>query len=159
MTGAVQGTENPDRVAVVALRPHPIIADDQENRYLDVACRRGAGVSGPRRDADRHGEEPAVTSHAGEPRRRSAGAPPLPYRRRPPDTATDRDGGHRDHDVGRPAPLSRPSDCVGLPRHTSPCDPVTCLPAAPRSCRRPHCSVRTGSRSTLSPRICLAGWT
>jgi ABC-type Fe3+-hydroxamate transport system substrate-binding protein len=52
----VGGTKNPDVDAIVALRPDLVLANDEENRALDVAALRAAGVpvwvTGPRTVAD-----------------------------------------------------------------------------------------------------------
>ncbi|OAH12422.1 helical backbone metal receptor [Streptomyces jeddahensis] len=40
----VRGTKNPDRAAIVRLRPDLVIANKEENRELDVARLRAAGV-------------------------------------------------------------------------------------------------------------------
>jgi ABC-type Fe3+-hydroxamate transport system substrate-binding protein len=40
----VRGTKNPDRAAIVALRPDLVVANQEENRRLDVERLRAAGV-------------------------------------------------------------------------------------------------------------------
>src|ERR1700753_2668599 len=42
----VRGTKNPDLAAIRALRPDLVLANQEENRRLDVERLRGAGVSG-----------------------------------------------------------------------------------------------------------------
>ena len=42
----VRGTKNPDRAAIVALAPDLVIANQEENRQLDVQRLRAAGVPG-----------------------------------------------------------------------------------------------------------------
>src|SRR3954451_13929778 len=40
----VRGTKNPDRAAIVALRPDLVVANREENRRLDVERLRAAGL-------------------------------------------------------------------------------------------------------------------
>ena len=41
----VGGTKNPDVAAVLALRPHVVVANDEENRAVDLDALRAAGVA------------------------------------------------------------------------------------------------------------------
>ena len=47
----VRGTKNPDRAAIAALRPDIVLANQEENRRLDVERLRAAGIDGV---GDRH---------------------------------------------------------------------------------------------------------